>query len=229
MKFKTKITKKSLTNHFKYYVWVYVVAMVLCTTFFGMSVTVINNQAPPESKLFTYICGEAISIDYLTAFYEELDGAMREKFPEMKVISCENLAYNSQSTLASTYKEKFLSLVSGKYGDVMLLPYNEFADLAQNGLFEPLEDDFADYLADVDEISLKTVTMTLNNYESLPETHVYGIPLSHLKFFPYFYDTTDKVLVITSYSQNKEKAKVLAEWYLDYMIETEWYGTLTRK
>lgn len=229
MKFKTKITKKSLANHFKYYVWVYVVAMVLCGTFFSMSVTVINNQAPPENKLFTYICGDAISIDYFTAFYEEMYDAMLDKFPEMKVVSCENLSYNATGSMSNSYKEKFLSLISNNYGDVMLLPYNEFADLAQNGLFEPLEDDFARYLDDVDSISLKTVTMTLENEDGTVGTHIYGIPLSHLEFFPYFYDTTDKVLVITSYSQNKEKAKVLAEWYLDYMIETEWYGTLTRK
>lgn len=229
MKLKTKITKKSLVNHFKYYVWIYVVAMVLSGTFFSMSVTAINNQAPSEQKLYTYICGDAISIDYFTAFYQEMYDAMLEKFPELKVVSCENLSYNATGSMSSTYKDKFLSSISAQHGDVMLLPYNEFADLAQNGIFEPLEDDFSKYLADVDPISLKTVTMTLENGDGENETHVYGIPLSHLEFFPYFYDTTDKVLVITSYSQNKEKAKVLAEWYLDYMIETEWYGTLTRK
>ncbi len=229
MKLKIKLTKKSLANHFKYYIWVYVVAMVLSGTFFGMSITAANEQAPPENKLYSYICGDAISIDYFTAFCQDMKNEITEIFPEMKVISCENLPYNTNGTMSNTYKEKFLTAVSTKYGDVMLIPYNEFADLAQNGIFEPLENDFAKYLDDVDPISLKTVTMTLENRNGEPETHVYGIPLSHLKFFPYFYDNTDKVLVVTSYSQNKEKAKVLAEWYLDYMIETEWYGTLTRK
>ncbi|MBP3348726.1 MAG: hypothetical protein J6L92_08225 [Clostridia bacterium] len=218
MVFKARISKKTLADHFKYYVWVYVVALVLSVTFFNMSIDVINGQAPREEQLFSYVCGESISMQYFVIFHEE----MTEAFPDMKYVVCENLAYNDGTTQASIYKNKFLSLVSEKYGDVMILPYNEFTDLAKYGYFAPLEDDFGEYIDDVDPVSLKTVTM--NTEEN--GTHVYGIPLSHLEFFPYDYDTSDKVLVLTSYSQNVENAKKLFAWYLDYMLETDWYGTI---
>jgi len=223
MKFKIKFTKKSLADHFKYYAWIYVAAIVISTSFFNISTTMIRNQAPPDQKLYSFVCGDAIALDYFITFHAE----MTQAFPHLKVVACDNLAYNSMSTMAKEQKEKFLSLISNKYGDVLVIPYNEFADLAKEGAFEPLEDDFQQYLDDVDPISLKTVTMKLQLDETKePETHVYGIPLSHLEFFPYYYDTNDKVIVLTSFSQNKDNARSLIKWYLDYMIETEWYGTL---
>lgn len=78
-----------------------------------------------------------------------------------------------------------------------------------------------DYIDDLDSISLKTVTMNIDGNGS----HIYGIPLSHLEFFPYSYDTSDKVIVWTQYSQNPEYAKKMVKWLLDYMIETDWYGS----
>ena len=222
MKFKIKLTKKSLSDHFKYYIWIYVIAIAISSTFFSMSITMINNQAPPDQKLYSFVCGDAISLDHFQKFHQEMANA----FPDLKVVSCENLGYNSGGSMAGTQKEKFLSLISNKYGDVLVIPYNEFADLAKEGVFEPLENDFAEYLEDVDPISLKTVTMKLQlDLSQDPETHVYGIPLSHLDFFPKYYDTTDKVIVITSFSQNKDNARLLVKWYLDYMIKTDWFGT----
>ncbi len=221
MKLKIRLTKKSLANHFKYYVWIYAAMMVLATSLFSTTITIANNKSPADKQLHTFVCGEAIALDFFQAFYMEMENA----FPEMKVVSCENLAFSSTSLMAGQYKDKFLSLIYSKVGDVYIIPYNEFADLAQNGLFEPIEDLFPEYLEDVDPISLKTVTMTLKNENDENETHVYGIPLSHLEFFPYYYNSADKVMVMTSFSQNKENAKILVEWYLDYMIETDWYGT----
>ena len=103
----------------------------------------------------------------------------------------------------------------------MILPYQDFADLVQYGYFDPLEDDFAEYIDDLDPVSLKTVTMRIED----EGTHVYGIPLGNLEFFPYSYDTSDKVIVLMNYSLNKDNAKRLLKWYLDYMIETDWYGS----
>lgn len=219
MRLNLLLNKSKLQNHFRYFIWIYVVVLVVSGTLFNMALTVINNQSPPEYKLYSYVCGDIIASSYFYVFMEE----MEEAFPEMRVVSCENLAYNSSISMAATHKQKFLSLISNGYGDVMILPYQEFADLAKYGNFMPLEDDFAEYIDDVDPIILKSVTMNLQDLG----THVYGIPLSHLEFFPYSYDTSDKVIVLTSFSQNKENAKRLMKWYLDYMIETDWYGTLT--
>ena len=108
MKFKINLTKKSLSDHFKYYVWVYVAAIVISTSFFNISTTMINNQAPPDQKLYSFVCGDAIAIDYFIDFHEEMTLA----FPHLKVVACDNLAYNSMSTMAKEQKQKFLSLIS---------------------------------------------------------------------------------------------------------------------
>ena len=214
---KLRLNKVKLKNHFRYYVWIYAAAMVIAGTLLNMAVTVVKNQSPPQEKLYSYICGDAISLSYFYTFLEE----MTDAFPDMKVVSCENLSYNAGGSMAYQYKQKFLSLISNGYGDVMILPYQDFADLVQYGYFAPLEYDFAEYINGIDEVSLKTVTMHLEDYG----THVYAIPLGHLEFFPYTYDTSDKVIVLTDYSLNKDNAKKLLQWYLDYMTETDWYGS----
>ena len=217
MRLKLGLNKAKLKNHFRYFVWVYVVVVVIAGALLNMSVTIAKNQSPPECKLYSYICGDAISASYFYIFLDE----MTQAFPDMEVVSCENLSYNASGTMSSQYKQKFLSLISNGYGDVMILPYQDFADLVQYGYFDPLEDDFAEYIDDLDPVSLKTVTMRIED----EDTHVYGIPLGNLEFFPYSYDTSDKVIVLMNYSLNKDNAKRLLKWYLDYMIETDWYGS----
>lgn len=213
---KIKFTKDSMKNHFRYFVWVYVIVAFVTGAIFNTIVTMVKNQSPPDRKLSTYICGDFIGSSYFYAFLEE----MERDFSELDVVDCENLAYNSGTMLASGQKQKFLANISSKYGDVMIIPYNEFADLVKYNYFAVLDDDFAEYIDDLDPISLKTVTMNLDGKGS----HVYAIPLSHLEFFPYSYDTSDKVVVWMDYSQNPEYAKKMVKWLLDFMIETDWYA-----
>ncbi len=215
MYLKIKLNKLKLSNHFRYFVWIYVCVAIAAGTLLNIAVTISKNQAAPHEKLYSFICGDTLQATYFHIFLEE----MTEAFPDMKLVSLENLAYNEQGMMATEYKKKFFTYTSSKYGDVMILPYSEFADLAAYGYFEPLDDDFAEYIDDVDPVSLKTVKMHLPDND---RAYVYGIPLSHLDFFPAVYDTSDKVLVLMSYSQNKDNAKRLVKWYLDYMIETDW-------
>lgn len=214
---KLGLSKTKLKNHFRYFVWIYVVVAVAAGALLNMAVTVAKNQSPPEAKLYSFICGDTISESYFYVFLEE----MTDAFPEMTVVSCERLPYNVSGSMAYQYKQKFLTYLSSGYGDVMILPYEDFADLVKHGYFAPLENDFAEYIDDIDPISLKTVTINLEE----KGTHIYGIPLNHLEFFPYTYDTSDKVIVLTDYSQNMDNARNLLKWYLDYMIETDWYGS----
>ncbi len=220
MGLKLRITGKSLKDHFRYYALAYILAIVFSATFFDTGITMINEKAAPEYKLASYICGDYINASYYYVFLEE----MTKAFPDMKVVACENLAYNTNNTMASTYKQKFLSMISNSYGDVMIIPYNEFADLVRYGAFAPLEDVLGDYLKNISPESLKTVDMRIADDDT---SHIFAIPLDRYEFFPYTYDTSDKVLIITSYTQNYDNAVELAKWYLDYMIETEWWSTTT--
>ncbi len=213
MALKFRFSKESIKDHFRYYIWIYVAVIVVTGVVFDLITTSIVNQSSEDKKLYACICGDTLAFREYYGFMEDISEAV----PGMSIISCENLTYN-EGTMAQTYKQKFYALFSSEYGDVMMLPYNEFSDLAQYGYFLPLEDVLNEYIDDVDPINLKTVTYNITGGDA----HVYGIPLSHLKFFPDVFDTTDKVLVVTSYSKNMENAKLLIQWWLDYMINTDW-------
>ncbi len=214
MYLKLGLNKAKLSNHFRYFVWVYVCVAVGASLLLNMAVTIKKNQAAPDQKLYSFICGDSLASTYFHYFLED----MTEAFPDMKLVSCENLSYNAQGVMSNEYRTKFLTYISSGYGDVIVLPYEDFADLAPHGYFEPLEGDFAEYISELDPVSLKTVTMRVGD----DGAHVYAIPLSHLGFFTDLYDTSDKVIVVMSYSQNKENAKLLAKWYIDYMKAEKW-------
>lgn len=98
-----KITKDSIKNHFRYFVWIYVVVILVTGTIFGSIVTMIKNQSPPDQKLITYICGDFIGSSYFYVFLEE----MEHDFSDLKVVDCENLAYNAGTINATAHKQKF--------------------------------------------------------------------------------------------------------------------------
>lgn len=215
MGLKIRLTRKTLKNHFRYYVWAYVVVLLAAGTIFNTVITSIKNQTPASERVFTVICGDFIPDARLQLFWEDIEKA----FPDVKLISVENLPFNIVSAMSSTYKQKFLSYISSKFGDIMILPYTEFSDLAKYGTFIPLDEEFADVIKDLDPIGLKTVTMLA---EGNDEAYVYGIPLNGFELFPYSYDTTDKVMVITSYSENKDDSISIAKWLLDYIRDKVW-------
>ena len=57
---KIKISKASLKDHFRYYIWAYVGVVLITGMLLNLVVTAINSQAPPDKTLLC-MCAERLS------------------------------------------------------------------------------------------------------------------------------------------------------------------------
>ena len=208
---KIKISKASLKDHFRYYIWAYVGVVLITGMLLNLVVTAINSQAPPDKTLSLYVCGEAVKASSYYQFRTDLE----EAFSDMELINTDNMTYKGANA-SSAYKQKFAALIASNQGDILVLPYDDFTDLVGMDAFQPLDELLPEDIAELDEGALKTVTFKYNT----EDPKVYGIPLTGHSLFAEddWYPMEDKVLVIMNSSQNLSNAVRMAEWVLDRQV-----------
>lgn len=166
---RTPVNQKTLTQHFTYNWWKYLLLILFSIFGVNMLYTVTAYRAPAEKKITFYVYGYA-DTDSLDAYMEEVRKNDLPDMEEMRSFTIMNEGYYGSMQL-TTY------LAAGE-GNLYLLPRDQFISMASEGAFLPLEND-EELMALFNEAGISLQSGWRKNTEE-GETHLYGIPQSKL-------------------------------------------------
>jgi len=207
--YKIKFTKDTVKNHLRYDFLKYVAITVVLASIFNIAFTSVSSYVDPDKKLTFYVVGDVLNPLKADEENEKLEAA----FADMEQIIYENLATESESA-GHTYRQKFVSVIAAKRGDLFIMPYLFFQDLVTMGAFSPVDSRLQGYVDSSPNQLKKAVYYKLEDDKG---AQYYAIPYLNGEFMVSAgLEAYDKVLVIPAYSQNYETAVRLAQWLLEY-------------
>ena len=207
--YKIKFTKDTVKNHIRYDFLKYVAITVVLASIFNIVFTSTSSFVDPDKKLTFYVVGDVLH----PVKADSENAKLMEAFSDMEQIIYENLATESESA-GYTYRQKFVSIIAAKRGDLFIMSYLFFQDLVTMGAFTPVDERLLDHVESAPDQLKKAVYYKLDDEKG---AQYYAIPYHNGEFMTYSgMDASDKVLVIPAYTQNYETAVRLAQWLLEY-------------
>jgi len=201
--------KEVWRNHLRYDWWRYVGFLAVAILLWSMIATSLN-KVPPEEKVDIYLISDFAESTGLESLAQE----MLPDFPELREINFLNIpSANGEDYLN---QQKLVVNVAAKQGDIYIGSIEEMSSLAEQGLFEPLEENWAANVLS-SYIPQEDLTLYLDQAADLSTPHYYAAPADQFTIFQeYYYDTTHKVMGVPYYSINKEKAQRIMVWLLTH-------------
>ena len=194
---KTPLNKKTLSQHFQYTWWLYVLSAVLCFFLWDLAFTVTAPRTPDSEKLEFYIYGYGDS-DAAQAYVDRLHAAEMEDVTEMNAVFVMPDESSGLMVLATR-------IMAGE-GDLFLLPRDSFQSYAGQGLFVALDD-----LEGIEEMCAEAGLNIERGWRKNQETgerHLYGIPASSFSSISsWSYATSEMYLCIRIYNGNEDNAE----------------------
>jgi len=199
--------KEVWRNHIRYDWWRYVGFLAVAILLWSMVSTALN-KVPPEEKVDIYLISDFAD----TAGMEDLAQEMLPDFPELQEINFINIPSANEEDYMN--QQKLVVNVAAKQGDIFIGSVEEMTSLAEQGLFEPLEEGWGDSVLS-DCIPEDDLTLYLAQAAEYTSPHYYGAPADQFTIFKeYYYDPAHKVMGVPYYSVNKEKAQRIMAWLL---------------
>lgn len=199
-------------NHMRYDWWRYIAFLAVAILLWSMVSTSLS-QVPPEEKVEIYLISDYAD----TAGMEALAEEMLPDFSELKEINF--ISIPSASAEDYLNQQKLVVNIAAKQGDIYIGSMEEMTSLAEQGLFDPLEEGWGDNILS-DYISQDDLTLYLAQEADDSGPHYYGAPADQFVIFnEYYYDPAHKVMGVPYYSINKEKAQQIMAWLLTRSAE----------
>ena len=217
---KQKITKAYIQNHFRYQAAVYVCLAVIAFAGLNLLFEVTKYTPPPEKQIIVYVMDDYFNMAQDTNILSDA----QEAFPDMELIDI-------YSTPVTSYEgqQKFMLVLAANEGDVYILDKSYLSYFVKELLATPLDGYIAEGIINVDGLDLKSTTMTSIKDAAYPDIadgaeHVFAIPAGNLYglMSDFFIDNRNKIILIPSYSGNKDNAAKMIQWLYDrYYYEEE--------
>lgn len=220
MNLQMPITKRRITHHFQYAVWMYMLLIALALFGWNLIYTTTRYRPPESMQVEFYAEATSYSEDALT---ELADRIHEEVMPEMEAVTSTVVSISDDY-----YGEMQITVwISASQGDVYLLSSEYFESFAASGAFLDLTPYIESGELDTEGLDLTDGYIALTDYDYDSETNtdveivsstptLYGIPAAQLAgFTDYSVDAEDKVLCIL-YNNGNDEYSVK---FLNYLLE----------
>ena len=146
MNFQMPITKRRITHHFQYAVWMYLLLIALALFGWNLIYTTTRYRPPENMQVEFYVQSNTADEDALTALADRIH---EEVMPEMELVTASIVTITDDY-----YGDMQLTVwISAAQGDVYLLTKDYFESFAASGAFmnlQPLVDSGELDAADLD-------------------------------------------------------------------------------
>ncbi len=205
---KTPLNKKTISRHFQYSWWMYVLSGLLCFFFWNLFFTMTAPRTPEDQKLEVYIYAYG---DNETA-NQYLSQVQAQEMQDVLEMSAMYLLPDDSSGLMVLATR----LMAGE-GDIFLLPRDAFQSYATQGLFVAIEG--LEGIAEQCEAAGVNLERGWRKNQDTGERHLYGIPVSSMPgLAAWSYTTGEMYLCIRYDNGNDENAEKLVRIMLrDYL------------
>ncbi len=217
---KQKVTKSYVQNHFRYQAFIYISLAIISFAGLSLLFEVTRYIPPPEKQIIVYVMDDYYSPSQDSTTIEDAQAA----FPEMELVDI-------YSTPVTSYEgqQKFMLTLAANEGDVYIVDRSYLSYFVKEMIAEPLDEYIEAGLINTENMDLSKVTMkniaeAVYSDESDNVEHVYAIPADNMYglILDFFVDNRSKMLLIPSYSGNKENAAKMIQWLYDrYYYEEE--------
>lgn len=211
--YQSKLNKGKVKNHFQYDKWKYILGIALVIFSWSMLSTVTAPRTPADKKVDIFLVGGYMMTDEST----EYANILLDEFSELMEVNFINITLNDEMEYAS--RQRLMVMLGSQTGDIFSFTKDEFALMAEQGIFIPL-DDYPELISHFTEEELKA---GIYSTEDDPTPRIYGVPISGVEpMHNTFYNTDKSFMGVTAYSQNSEKAVEVLQWIIEHR-ETEQY------
>lgn len=195
MSFQMPITKRKISHHFQYAIWMYLVLAALALFGWNLIYTTTRYRPPENKQVEFYAQTNAASEELLNGLADRIH---EEIMPEMESVTATAVTISEDY-----YGDMQLTVwISAAQGDVYLISKDYFERFAASGAFMDLQPLIDAGQLDADGLSLSggTIRQTDTDIRGL-----YGIPAEDLPgFADYMVDTKDMYLCILYNNGNDE-------------------------
>ena len=201
--------KEVWRNHIRYDWWRYLCFMAVTVLLWSMVSTALN-KVPPEEKVDIYLISDFAD----AAGLEELAREMLPDFPELQEINFINIPSGNEEDYLN--QQKLVVNIAAQQGDIYIGSVEDMTALAEQGLFDPLEESWGDDILSA-FIPQDDLTLYLKQEAEDNTPHYYGVPADQFVLLKeYFYDPAHKVMGVPYYSVNKETARRVMVWLIEH-------------
>ena len=207
MNFQMPITKRKITHHFQYAVWMYLILIILALFGWNLIYTTTRYRPPENMRVEFYALASTNSEEPLT----ELSNRIHEEvMPEMELV-----APTIVTITDDYYGDMQLTVwISAAQGDIYLLSTEYFDRFAASGAFMDLGPLVENGTLNAEGLDLDDGYVKQSDSNTVG---LYGIPAEGLpKFADYMVNTDDMVLCIL-YNNGNDEYSIK---YLNYLLET---------
>jgi hypothetical protein len=211
MSFHMPITKRKVSHHFQYSVWMYLVLAALALFGWNLLYTTTRYRPPEDMQVEFYVQSSIASEDDLTALADRIH---EEIMPEMELVTALPMTISSDY-----YGDMQLTVwISAAQGDVYLLSNDYFTTFAASGAFMDLEPLVESGQLDIEGIDLSSGYVRQTDIDTDTASEIvglYGIPADSLTgFADYLVGTEDMTLCIL-YNNGNDDYSVM---FLNYLL-----------
>jgi hypothetical protein len=216
---KQKVTKSYIQNHFRYQAFLYIGLAVISFAGLSLLFEVTKYVPPPEKQIIVYVMDDYYSPSQDSTAVEEAQAA----FPEMELVEIYGTPITSYEG-----QQKFMLTLAANEGDVYIIDKSYLSYFVKEMIAEPLDEYIESGIINTETMDLKPVTMkniadAVYSGETDNAEHVYAIPANKMYglMLDFFVDNRNKLLLIPSYSGNKENAAKMVQWLYDRYYQEE--------
>ena len=212
MSFQMPISKRKITHHFQYAVWMYLVLIALALFGWNLIYTT-TRYRPPESKQIEFYV-QANSADD-TALNTLADKIHKEVMPDMELVSATVV-----NITGDYYGDMQLTVwISAAQGDLYLMTKDYFQSFAASGAFMDLQPQIENGLLNTDGLDLTggyVAQRDADTGEAIGVAGLYGIPADSLTGFAEYQVSTDDMVLCILYNNGNDENSVK---FLNYLLE----------
>jgi len=211
--YKVQVNKDRCRNHIQYDWWKYLVGG-LVTVFLWIMITEFNKpRMPPDKKIELFLVGDYILDDSIDSISDDI----LEDFPHLLDVHVQNIPLGVDMETDYLGRQKLMVMLGSQTGDLYVFDRDEFKQIAEQGVFVPLDDfitENKDLIGDRD-LEMHRATIFEEDAEVTVE-HYFGIPMGDIELFDNTgFDVSDKLIGIMSYSKNQTTAFDVLKWILN--------------
>lgn len=208
----TKLSWDNIRQHFSYMWWAYVLMAGLLIFTFSMWYQFTEYDPPADKKLQVTFAGDFISVSVTDHYKEQI----MQEFPELEKVMVDNIPLDFTGEGDFAGYQKLQVIISVGEGDIYIMDRELMRMYSDIGAFAPLDALVAEGGAlhgmfTDDELAKGTFAISEGGDG---EPHLYAIPIDRLYgLLNQGVDTTDKYIVVTSYTQNPVYSEKALVWF----------------
>lgn len=210
MNFHMPITKRKISHHFQYAIWMYLLLVALALFGWNLLYTTTRYQ-PPENMRVEFYAQTSVSNE--TLFNALADRIHQEVMPEMELVTAAPVTISDDY-----YGDMQLTVwISAAQGDIYLLAKDYYERYATSGAFLDLQPYVDGGQLDTGGLDLSGGYASVTDPEpGFEGSHLYGIPADQLTGFSDYMMTTEGMVLCVLYRNGNDEYSIK---FLNYLLE----------